>query len=85
MKNRNQARLVREARQAMGFTQEQMARQLGLKERPGAQFVSNIEHGKCRMAAFRWRILRKLVPKEVAREAYLVDAMEQWEQEYHAD
>lgn len=61
-----------------------MARQVGLAERPGAQAVSNWEMGKSRMLAYRWRMLRKIVPKEEARDAFLVDALEKWEAEYEA-
>ncbi len=82
MKHPNQSKLMREARQTLGITSEQMAVAIGLNERPGVAFVSAVEHGKSGMAPHRWRLLKKVVSKDAALAACLQDVKEEWERKY---
>jgi hypothetical protein len=66
----------------MGMTSEQMARAIGLSERPGVAFISAVENAKSGMAPFRWRYIAGVVPKEQALQAYLDDAAKEWERKY---
>lgn len=82
MKNENQARLMRKTREKLGLTSAEMARVIGLDERPGIAFVSAVEHGKSGMAPHRWRYLHGVVTKEEALQAYIDDKLEEWERKY---
>ncbi len=82
MKFRHQAALMRRAREKMGLTCEQMARAIGLNERPGAQYVSKVENGLCRMTPKRWKYIKGVVAKEEILDAFVADCAEVWENEY---
>lgn len=82
MKFRHQANLLRKARERMGLTCSQMARVIGLNEKPGDRYISKVEMGKCRLAPKRWKYIRKIVSKEEALDAFVADAAEEWEKEY---